>query len=155
MRTLRRASKSFFMHFQSQRSLKRTLWTGLYTPSTNSFHNKACIGVSYATIRDIITDHVVWLLWWMPDVQPPQKRSCFACPATSKELEQSSKGFLSKNTEKLPMGYAGISGLAKNRNAQIEEKATVRKIYWALTMPRHWRNGFCYYGMEYWDTSQL
>ena len=36
-------------------------------------------------------------------------------------LEQSSKGFLLKNTEKQPMGYAGISGLAKNRNA---EKAT-------------------------------
>ena len=50
------------------------------------------------------------------------KRSRFVCPATSKELEQSSKGFLVKNTEKRPMGYAGISGLVKNRNAQTEEK---------------------------------
>ena len=42
------------------------------------------------------------------------KHSCFARPATSKELEQSSKGFLLKNTKKKrPMGYAGISGLAK------------------------------------------
>ena len=88
----------------------------------------------------------------MPDVQPPQKRSRFAHPATSKELEQSSKGFLLKNTEKRPMSYAGISGLAKNRNAQTEEKITVQKIYWALKMPRHWWNGFRYYGMEYWDT---
>ena len=30
-----------------------------------------------------------------------------------KELEQSSKAFPPKNTEKRPMGYAGISGLAK------------------------------------------
>ena len=49
----------------------------------------------------------------MPEVQPPQKRSLFARPATYKELEQSSKGFLLKNTEKWPMGYVGISGLAK------------------------------------------
>ena len=31
------------------------------------------------------TTHVAWLLWWTPDVQTPQKHSCFASPATSKE----------------------------------------------------------------------
>ena len=48
-----------------------------------------------------------------------------------KELEQSSKAFLLKNTENQRMGCAGISGLAKTYmiNAQTEEKATVRKIY--------------------------
>ena len=61
-----------------------------------------------ATVCDVITDHVVWLLWWMPDVHPLEKRSRFAHPATSRELEQSSKGFLLKSTEKRPMGYVGI-----------------------------------------------
>ena len=50
-----------------------------------------------ATVHDVITDHVAWL---MPDIQPPQKRSRFARPATSRELEQSSKGFLLKSIPK-------------------------------------------------------
>ena len=39
------------------------------------------------------------------------------------------RDFCRRIPKKQPMGYAGISGLAKNRHAQTEEKTTVRKIF--------------------------
>ena len=60
-----------------------------------------------ATVRDVITDHVAWLLWWTPDVQPPQKRSHFACPATSKELEQQQGLSAKEYPQKMKHGLCG------------------------------------------------
>ena len=83
-----------------------------------------------ATVRDVITDHVArGCCNGRQTFNRPKSALVLRVQPYLKELEQSSKAFPPKNTEKRPMGYAGISGLAKTVSLKPRTKATVRKIY--------------------------
>ena len=67
-----------------------------------------------ATVRDVITDHVArGCCNGRQTFNRPKSALVLRVQPYLKELEQSSKAFPPKNTEKRPMCYVGISGLAK------------------------------------------
>ena len=76
-----------------------------------------------ATVRDVITDHVArGCCNGRQTFNRPKSALVLRVQPYLKELEQSSKAFPPKNTEKRPMGYAGISGLAKTVTLKLRKK---------------------------------
>ena len=76
-----------------------------------------------ATVRDVITDHVACgCCDGCQTFNRPTNALVLHVQPHLKELEQSSKAFPLKNTEKRPMGYVGISGLAKTVTLKPRKK---------------------------------